>query len=339
MFRARSLAIAAITLTACANIAGAQDFSRWVDVQAFTIGARYRVVEDSRDVRTSNSLQENNAFKARVKADSKGRVSVNVGAFTGSSLTSSWNNTGVGMGDGTAQFHVKQLYVSAAPVKGVEAQVGSLYFVRGENTEITSYDNDAYLAGERVTVKKAKELFFDEISITHGYLGDLNSPSVFDRSDRLSDSNYRQVLVGKKVGKSVAVSADWTDTVNGTTWRGAANVKVPAVVNAVRVEYYGRPESDVWGGSIAAERKLFRGIVASLGYADIDQNYGGLNSDRFNRGARVFTSANIPVVGPLSASVFYTHGVDNNFAVPVNQRFDVVVTYNVLSTLQSIGRR
>jgi hypothetical protein len=335
MFNARTLVITGFTLTACATAAGAQDFSRWVDVQAFTVGARYRVIEDSNDVRTNNQLQENNSFKARVKADRGGRVSLNFGAFTGSAISSSWNNTGIGSGEGTAKVSLKQLYVAAVPVKGVEVQVGSLYFVRGESTEVTSYDNDAYVAGERVTVKKPQQLFLDEISITHGYLGDTSSPSVFDRSDRLMDSNYRQVLVGKKIGPRVAVSADWTDAINGTTWRGGANVKVPAVIDAVRFEYYSRPSADARGGSVAAERKLPRGIVASVGYANIDRDYGGLNSDRFNRGARFFTSTNIPVVGPLSASVFYTHAVDNDYAVPVGQRFDVVFTYNVLAALQN----
>jgi hypothetical protein len=137
----------------------------------------------------------------------------------------------------------------------------------------------------------------------------------------------------------MAVSADWTDTINGTVWRSGANVRVPAVVDAVRLEYYSRPAGDAWGGSIAAERKFPRGIVSSIGYANIDRNYGGLNSDRFNRGARLFTNTTIPVAGPLAASVFYTHAVGNDYVVPVGQRFDVVVTYNVLSAFQNWTRR
>ena len=334
MFLPRTSVFTAIIFTACATAASAQDFSRWIDVQAFTLGARYRVVDDSNDVRTTNQVQENNTFKTRVKADRAGRIALNAGVFTGNSFTGSWNNTGIGTGDGTADVSVKQLFVSAVPVNGIEAQVGSLYLVRGESTEITSYDNDGYLAGERVTVRKPQQFFFDEISITHGYLGDMTLPSVFDRADRLADSNYRQLLVGKKLGKQAAMSADWTDTVNGATWRAAASIKVPTVVNAVRFEYYGRPAGDAWGGAIAAEGKLPRGIVTSLGYANIDRDYGGLNSDRFNRGARLFTTTNIPVVGPLSASVFYTHAVGNDFVVPIGQRLDVVVTYNVVAAFQ-----
>jgi hypothetical protein len=338
MFRIRLTATCAALLTSASAAVAQTKPAPWFEVQSATVAARYRLVEDSKDVRTANHLQENNAFKARLKAEPKGRVWVNVGMFTGSSFTGSWNNTGVGTGEQSLKVSLKQLFVSATPVKGVEGQVGSLYMARGENTEITSYDNDAYLAGERVTVKRPKQLYFDEVSLTHGYLGDVNTPSVLDRADRLGESNYRQVLVGKKLGSRLAVSADWTDTTNGTTWRAAAAVKVPAVVSAVRVEYYARPGDDVQGAAIAAERKLAHGVAVSGGWANVDAKYGGLNGDRYNRGERLFGGVSTPIYGPLSASVFYTHAIDNAFAVPVDQRFDAIMTWNVLETVKTMAR-
>ncbi len=67
---------------------------------------------------------------------------------------------------------LRQLYFDAKPVDGLELQIGSLGFNLGENTEVTGYDNDSYVVGERVQLKMPKRLYFDEVSFTHGYVGD-----------------------------------------------------------------------------------------------------------------------------------------------------------------------
>jgi methyl-accepting chemotaxis protein len=334
MIGTRAAILACGVLAGSVATASAQDFTRWVDVQTFSVAARYKFVQDDRDTRTTHDLQDNSGFKARVKADRQGRLALNVGAFTGGGFTSSWNNTGAGPAQYAQPFNVKQLYVAALPVKGVEAQVGSLYLTRGESTEVTHFDNDGYVAGQRLTVKRPGELFVDEVTVTHGYVGDLSTPSVFDRADSLTRSNYRQLMVGKKVGARVGVSAEWTDAADRTTWRGAFAVRTPRVLDAVRVEYYARPDEDVHGGAVTAERKIVRGIGLSAGYANLDGAVGSLTGDKYGRGERLFGSVNVPVVGPLSANIFYTHALSNDFTVSNDQRFDVVVTYNVLSALQ-----
>jgi hypothetical protein len=78
--------------------------------------------------------------------------------------------------------------------------------VRGESTEITGYDNDAYLTGQRVSVKRPKDLFFDEVSVTFAYLGDLTTPSITNRYHRLDEVNYRHLLASKKATSWLASS-------------------------------------------------------------------------------------------------------------------------------------
>jgi hypothetical protein len=333
MIGTRAAILTCGVIAGSAVTAGAQDFTRWVDVQSFSVAARYKFVQDDQNTRTTHDLQDNTGFKARMKADRQGRVALNIGAFTGGSFTSSWNNTGAGAAELSQPFNVKQLYVAAVPVKGVEAQVGSLYLTRGESTEVTHYDNDGYLAGQRFTIKRPAQIFLDEVTVTHGYLGDVTTANVFDRADGLTRSNYRQLLVGKKVAR-VGVSAEWTDAADRTTWRGAVAVRTPRVLDAVRVEYYARPDEDVHGGAVTAERKIVRGIALSAGYANVDGAVGSLTGDKYARGERLIGSVNVPVVGALSANLFYTHALSNAFAVSNDQRFDVVVTYNVLSALQ-----
>ena len=40
----------------------------------------------------------------------------------------------------------------------------------------------------------------------------------------------------------------------------------------------------------------------------------------------------------LNITTFYTKAFENDFLVPIDHRFDVVATYNVLDTLRRTGR-
>lgn len=307
-----------------------------VDVQTFTLGARYRVIEDDGGHQSANQVQQQLAFRARIHADRGGRVALHIGAFTGGTFNSAWNNTGLGTGDRALAIRVRQLFAAATPLRGVEVQFGSLAFARGESSEITTYDNDGYLTGGRLSVRRPRQLWVDELTITHGYLDTVHTPSVFQRAETLAQSNYRQALIVKKLGARVAASADWTDTVNGTTWHAALAVRPPGLVDLLRLEYYARPGDDAAGAALTAERRFARGVTASGGYATIDGRYGGLNGGRFNRGARLFGAVTVPIAGPLSAGAFYTHALENEFSVPVGERLDLIVTWNLLATIHRL---
>ena len=139
-----------------------------MEVQSATLSHRYRYMENSAGVVTNNQIQHNEGFKGKFKFDKKGNYAINAGLFSGNNLTGGWNNTGSGKDKLFTNLYLKQLYLEAKPFKGIELQYGSLYPNRGENTEITSYDNDVYLMGERVSLKRPKNFFFDEVSATYG---------------------------------------------------------------------------------------------------------------------------------------------------------------------------
>lgn len=310
---------------------------RWYEAQAISLDARYRLIESSAGVRSANHLQHKQTFKGALRFDAQGRYTLQANAGTGSSFTGSWENAGPGTGEADARFGVRHLYVSAVPVHGLEAQVGGLGLVRGEGTEITTYDNDGYVMGERVSVKRPDVLYLDEVSISAGYLGDVNTPSVFARADRLDEHNYTQALVGKTLGRRAAASVDWTKAAGVTTWRQAIRIgtKESRAVDAIRLELYQRTSGEHAGGfAVTAERALPGKVALGVGYASIDRDYGGLNGDRFNRGTRLFVDAKMPLVRDLSLNVFYTAAVRNDYPIGNAHRFDVVVGYNVLKALQ-----
>lgn len=135
----------------------------------------------------------------------------------------------------------RQLYFDAKPVHGLELQYGFIGINRGDNSEITSYDDDGYMDGGRLIVRKPNYLFFDELSATYGYLGDITTPDVIDRYQHLDKFNYHQFLLRKKITKWLDVSADYTWQI-AHTLREAAYVKTKPVkiADAVRVELYQR---------------------------------------------------------------------------------------------------
>src|SRR5437870_751355 len=71
--------------------------------------------------------------------------------------------------------------------------------------------SDGYVSGERVTVHRPASLFFDTISATYGYLGDLDAPGMQRRFHRLEHVNFRQYLVSKRIGRRVEASLQYTN--------------------------------------------------------------------------------------------------------------------------------
>jgi hypothetical protein len=314
-----------------------QALARWFDLQTATVGLRFRDIRSNAGVTTSSQLQDQEQFKFRVKLDAPGRYSVNVGLFTGNSFTGGWNNTGLGAGDNAYSLKIKQLFVEAQPVKGLAAQVGSLYFWRGESTEITTFDNDGYVTGERVSIKRPKELFLDEILFTRGYIGDLNTVSVFARSNRLDDANYRQYAIAKTLGKRAGASLDYSVQSGAKTFRGAVRVATPAlrIADTLRLEGYRRVNDVVAGGlALTGEKAVTKRYTMSLGYATVDPRYGGLNGERYGIGRHLFSLGTLAVTPEVNVGYYIARGFANDFRVPIGTRVEIIGTYNVLKALQ-----
>lgn len=328
------------TAAAKPNDVWATRLERWFEVQTATITFRYRFLENAQGVTTGNQMQDQDIFRARFKFDSGGRYSINALVGSGTQLISSWNNTGVGTGNPVTNFYLKQLYFAAQPVRGVEVQYGGIGILRGESTEITTYDNDAYLVGERVILRRPKKLFFDEIAVTYAYLGDLNLPNLNKRYHRLKQSNYHQFVVSKKLGKQVAVSADYTFQSGVETIREAIKVNLPKVrvLDSLRFEDYQRLDvNPAFGFALSGEKKLLPRLTVGGGYGQIDQRYGGLNADRFNFGKRVYLTGVFTVFPEFSISTFATHTVGDRRLSSHRARFDLLFTYDLLKSLKRIG--
>ena len=116
------------------------------------------------------------------------------------------------------EFHVRNLYTTVMPLKGLRATAGSFspYYALG--TQSTLKDQDAYVAGYRVQVDLQELLqnslanIVRKITLESSYYGDITKPNVFNRLERLSteDNNSHGGVVesGEFYGGSVAVGLE-----------------------------------------------------------------------------------------------------------------------------------
>jgi hypothetical protein len=320
----------------------AAPLARWIEVQNATLNTRYRFVDTSAGTVTTNQIQHRESLRARVKFDQSAKYALNVGTFSGSRFTSSWNNSGIGLGGWQKTLAVRALYFAAQPMAGVEAQYGSMYIVKGESTEITTYDEDGYVIGERVSVRRPRELFFDDISATVGYF--TSDPAEYGVSKRVKyldeRPNYKHFLVDKKIGARGAVSADFTSVAGARTWRAAANVNTRElhVVDSILFENYRRTNrTAAYGFALSANKALTRQLGLTWGYAKIDPLYGGLNSDRFNVGNRIFAGAAYALSSRFTASAFITRAVGNDVVLSQRTLSNLIFSYNALPDLRRTG--
>ncbi len=320
----------------CSTAGAIGDLGRWLAFETISLITRYRHVENFVGATIASNVQYQAALKGTFRFDTGGRFTIHAGLFTGSSFTSGWNNTALGTGRGQSNLHLKQLFFAAKPVTGIELDYGGLEFARGESSEITSYDYDGYLVGERLRVHRPQNFFVDEIAVTYGYVGDLTRPNVLMRLERLPRSNYHQFLVAKQAGRRLRVSADSTFDSGVQTLRQAVSLHAPElhIAEMLHFEPYERTGTRAgYGFSAYGQKRLARRITVGPGYAQLDRP--GLYSDRFGAGKRLFWNTHVALGPEWSVLALATYAVAGPVSTAPRTRFDIVVGYNLLQRFQA----
>jgi hypothetical protein len=316
--------------------------ARWFDLQTASIGNRYQFIRNARGETAASHEQYQVTFKGRFKFDAKGRVSLNAGLFSGRSFFSGWNSSGWGSSRAASNLYLKELYLSVKPARGVELQAGSLYLLHGEATEITAYDYDGYVMGQRITLARPDNFWLDEISYTAGYLGDVNRPNLNQRYHRLGQVNFHHVLLSKRLGERVRVSADYASETGPRgredVFRQAVKIRIPEakIMDSFLFEHYRRAGNAAgYGFNVYGEKKLHARFTLGGGYARIDRS--GFNSDRFPQGNRLHWSGLVPITPELSFTMGVVHAVGELPGNLPRTRLDIGVNYNLLHRLKKAG--
>lgn len=339
----RDLAQPAPPATKPAAAPPAPAIRRWVDVQQLSFGGRFRWFENSQGRLISSTLQWQPQIRARFLFDKGAKYSINGFASSGLTFPSSWNNTGGGMGTFAGAFNVKQLFAQAEPITGLEFQAGGLHMARGEMAEHITYDNDAFIEGERVTVRPAKG-WLKQVAVTTGYFGDYREPNVFKRFDRMDDWNYGQALVGVGLGKYATASVDYTYEDGRDIWREGINVKLPSSVKLftlLKFEAYQRVSGVEGSGFNVSSDAKWKRLAVTGGVMAVDRFYGSVlgpfNGDRYESGTRFYSIWTVTVLPELTVQAFHTQAFATDFPVNIQKRFDIVVAFNPTATLKRAG--
>jgi hypothetical protein len=299
---------------------------------------RYRFLEAFGGATTANQQQHQVALAGDFHLDARQRFSIRAGVYTGSSFTGGWDTTGPGTGAPRANLYLKQLFLRVAPWAGLEARYGGLGFVRGESSEITSYDADGFLVGQRLTLRRPRQAYFDEVSVTLGYVGDLNRASVFRRLGGLARVNYRQILVAKQLSRRLRVSADYSSEAGQGTYRQAVTFAVPRlrVADLIRFEQYERDGPAAGYGFGVFGEKRIRRLTAGAGYSSLDRR--GLYADRFSQGQYAFANLHYAFSPVWSMSAQATRGITSASSSAPRTRLDIAIGYNLRPALTGSRR-
>jgi hypothetical protein len=349
---------------------GHRTLDRWLTLNEMSYSMRYRAVTDINGAHEFNQGQERSIIDGRFKFDEQGKYALAFHASSGKYFNWAYADF---MGGGNKQafalsqasataaeqvkfgraegldaanylasqssggwsFYVRQLYADVEPVKGFEFQGGGLGIDRGAASEITTYDYDGYITGERLLIKRPKELFLDEISVTYAYLGDLFKPNLFARLETFEHSDYHQFLLRKRFAKRVDASFDytWQNAANMLHEDALVNVKESKVVDTVRIEYYERLNGIYYpnvphiatffrtggnGYAFTFDKKVKRGSMEA-GFDSYDLQSGALtqvgvlgvmgmaiNGDQYGQGKRYFARPIIQITPYLSAQGYIT---------------------------------
>ena len=344
---------------------------RWVDLNTLSYGNRYRSTFDAEGARSFDQGQQRILADGKFKFDAAGRYGIGFHLSSGRYFNWAYADfIGGGQSDflarteakmsptqvyymtqvsalpdgflnsGGGQLYLRQLFLTAEPIRGITAEFGGIPINHGVNSEATSYDDDGYMTGERISVKRPQNIWLSEVSYTRGYLGDLYTPNFFARGSRLSTTNYQQILGRKDFGKRISVSADYTYTlpeqeaVYVKTTREAifADVHQSRVFDAARFEAYQRINEGVYhvgygtvstgkGYALTVTRGFRKHFSVDAGMADIDPNYivyiGSsvqalvlgltVNGDQYGIGKRYFVRPTIPLTKSVSLTGYFNH--------------------------------
>jgi len=312
---------------------------RWVDVQSLLAAMRYRFTENSAGRETVSDLQYQSQLRGRFLFDKAGRYHIGTFVTTGSAFRSGWNYTGAGLNKENHPLKVRQLWLGAAPVKGLEFQAGGIAPNRGELADVIASDNDSFLIGGRATVRPSKGRF-TQFSATAGYFDAISEPDLFKQIGDADSVNYAQALVGFKLSARATASVDYTYEQGRDILREGVTFRVPASVKAItsiRLESYQRVDPDQAKGYNASADLKFKKLTGTVGVMSADRGYGPFNGDRYELGSRSYYIANYPLTAALALQAFYTRAFDVHFPITINQRFDFVATYNPTAYLKRKG--
>lgn len=328
-----------LLLASCALSAGRDAYAqtaepmrlgRWLSIQQLDLGLRARSQERTDGDVEARQLEHLVGIRGQFQFDRARRKRLVFGTYTGGSYASGWNTSGIG-GKLSPAIYLKHLYLAVSLGRHLEVEYGSFYPIPGKSTALLGYDNDGYLAGQRVRMTKRTWLF-DEITGTYAHYGTTAPQQFTGRLATLFQANLGQVFATKQFTPGWTVAGDYTVGAGTHTFRLALTAENRAGLDALRIEMYremARPRG--FGFGVHARQSLTPRIVLQGGYGDIDTRQALLSATEFFDGRRVYAQTEIRITRVLSGRVLWTQAFANSRPVAAARRVEAGLLWNLLA--------
>ncbi len=311
------------------------------------VGIRGRYLDAGPHAVTQRDLHYKYTGRFTFNLTRGGGVFVRLRAETGDAFNNDHNYTAVGLGQKSHTLNIKNVLLGWHVGERLEFQVGGIDYDPGIATQATYADNDGWLEGYRLVWRPAGlPISPDRVSLTAGYVGDFRQPNFFQRSDRMAQFNYFQILAEKRFTAQTAASVD----VSGFTgvpylrfglkrdtrpFRLIDDISVEAIVRAARNRSFG------WS-STASRRLGERGRPRlSLTYSDVstsvfDRNGVQLvqNGDSMGLGKRLGATLSFSPAPNWEIVAFASRRLDSTPGV--RNRAQLAVRYQLAGLLNTL---
>lgn len=268
-------------------------------------------------------------FAGRLKFDAEGKFSLKAAVATGG-FAGDWQNMGLGEAPADARPYLKQVYLSAKPVDGLELQFGGIG-IEPNGTGIVGLSGAGFLMGERAVVRRADVLWFDRAAFTYGYLGALGRPNVWDRFHRLGQGNFRQAILEKSFAKRLTATAEFSGLSGAKTMTFTGHFDLGRGFAATG-EVYRRMSRLPDSGFHAGLAKTLGGrVTLEGGYAAVDRNFPHLNADAFFEGQRWYWTTSTRLAKGLTMFSMFNRAVNSGYSPTHRTLAFVGLGYDVLA--------
>jgi hypothetical protein len=331
--RVRALIVLCAALSAGPAHAQADEpvrIGRWVTLREAELGVRVRSQRGSDGAANIERLEHRVAVGGQFAIDQPARRRLVFGAYTGNGYGSGWNASGIG-GTFSPTVYLKHLYAAISIGRHLEVEYGSLYPIPGRSTTTVGYDNDGYLAGQRVRLTKATRLF-DHITATYAHFGTTGPQQFTGRLSTLWRPNLAQVYVRKELTPGWTVAGDYMAGAGTRTVRLALAGTNRVGLDTLGIEAYrerARPRG--FGFGAHATRSLTPRVSLRIGYGDIDSRQALLSGTEFFDGRRIYAQTEMRVTRGLSGRVLWTQAFANARPIAAARRVEVGLWWNVLA--------
>jgi hypothetical protein len=344
----KAVLIAFLSIWCVAQDTTKQQTPKIFEIPTADVYTRYRYIDTNAGTVTADDLQYRFTGRFRVNIPKTGTY-FGSRVETGSSIGSSWSNTGIGRSKSEWTLNAKTIFIGQKLGKKAAIEVGAMDMEQGAGSEATYADVDTWTEGYRLRLTDLEGKYMpSKISATFGFIGDFNTPNAFARLYRLGEVNYAQILAEKKLTRAIRASAEYDRLRGIDLFRTAAKVSLPNSwwINDAQVENVVRVApraTSGWAFNLVKSKNrlgwLNPGIYYShlpTGVYKVGTQQALLNGDVYGTGKRIGFTTKYQATKALDFSTLITRKLDSDPGF--RWRAQIVARYQVAPLLNQLQK-